>query len=577
MNLILLLLLVHIVSQLVNPTKGLLTCGIVGYTGIQKINTTILRLLMIYSRARGTDSCGLWYNNERILGYKRTYQNDTSDSIDFVKGLTFEKGKINNRTVIAHTRRKSSGAAVVENIHPFEIKDNQGNVILVGCHNGTLNKDKLPEFLERWKLDPEEHDVDSYFLLKALAQNRNKMEEVLGSYWGTAAVMFSFTDTPNSLYVFRGESRRGDYQNAVEIEERPIHFVKTKLGVYFSSEPVYLSGSLNVKVDKVEELKGNTLTLFVDGENVHETKVDRSKVAQTYTKPYVRPGLEDFYPESRNFTDGYGVGPHGSGTNSAVARQMYRNKSKNSKEIALMTDIPSPWRLAGDKVYEWKFRYYRNTILLNGTYVLNKLGEICSMGAPGSTTYTFYEGYMVHGPRAIEELTSRHTKNFSAMRNYLDPRSLFFKGERDFRIFDVATRYPAKGVHNDVPFSYFIYKFSLGDLKKISLKRPYSNNFEITGLMITNKVPQTSKGVDFIKKVNSNIRKTQQGVLELQDEILPEEIAAVGQFNDFFECEYDTAIECEEYFDLLYSSVYNWDMSPKKNSEAASKIIEKNY
>lgn len=137
-------------------------CGLVGMVGfLERKHKEAMRDLLFLNTLRGKDSTGLSVvsRNRSILTRKMT-----------VPGYEFIEYPIVDRAMshgdqlwIGHNRFKTYGEISKANAHPFEVIDDEGDVLLVGAHNGTLtNKWDLEQALN------EKFDTDSEALFNLL-------------------------------------------------------------------------------------------------------------------------------------------------------------------------------------------------------------------------------------------------------------------------------------------------------------------------------------------------------------------------------------------------------------------------
>ena len=228
-------------------------CGLAGFypKKYKKVNISKLYSLFVLNEERGTHSCGITLGQKRIIGI-----NTKSKARNLLETIQEEIADLDltNLPVIAHTRHATVGSHTYNNAHPFQwfrgTEDNFFNF----AHNGSL-KD-LPELKEKLKMDTKHEknnmEIDSHVLGLAMYDTYVKSlteEEVLTSYKGAAA--FLCHDCNNVFKVWKGANN--------DIEERPMYYVETPEGWYFSSLEFALY--LNF-LKKPVELANNTLLTF---------------------------------------------------------------------------------------------------------------------------------------------------------------------------------------------------------------------------------------------------------------------------------------------------------------------------
>jgi predicted glutamine amidotransferase len=230
---ILLSILIYILSFILNKIGLLsisfnsnLNCGIFAFAGSKKPNLEKLKILGIYNEIRGNDSCGI-YDGRRI--YK-----GIGVTSKFTNFLAANKINPTGKIFIGHTRKASSGSVSLENAHPisFSYEDDEGNTKgkCIGVHNGTIyNTQELKTLFGLRKSLTQ----DSKVLIGALSCNSSQphIRGVLDEYKGGAAVVWHYTNNPDSLFIFKG----GCLKNNTITEDRPLFYLKTTEGFYISS------------------------------------------------------------------------------------------------------------------------------------------------------------------------------------------------------------------------------------------------------------------------------------------------------------------------------------------------------
>lgn len=248
-------------------------CGLAGFTGKKPVNIDKMRLLVLANKERGSDSTG-------IYGTQRFRQVAPADQ--FITEQGFETAIKNAKHVVAHTRKKSSGAVNKESAHPFRI--GIGEDSLVGAHNGTLWLHNLKKACEKFEL--EEPEVDSELIFQALHKFKSETGvldfKVLTEIDGHMALAFVYKGL---LHLYRRDSR-------------PLHYAQTPEGIYFSSEPrpLYMIGAKTAV-----ELPKDKMHIFKDGELINVEHV------KEYKYEYKPPQ----HNTSRNWEHGGGYNPHG--------------------------------------------------------------------------------------------------------------------------------------------------------------------------------------------------------------------------------------------------------------------------
>jgi len=249
---------------------------------------------MVYNTSRGTDACGIYINEESIKGVKTESDARTflaMHPIEYVPGCK-------NKLVIAHTRKSLLGAAFEENAHPYTFTNDEGRSITL-AHNGTINN--IYDLARESGVDCTGLLVDSQKLAKIILE---KGYSVLNDYKGTAALLFSFSDDPNALYVFKGASLDKVTDKEVSTE-RPLFYIETMEGCYFSSmwEPLdtltdQVTDTFSVPNNKVFRVINNEFTeLFTAERDSNNIYVPAVRTGPTYH------GSASHYPNTSNSSE----------------------------------------------------------------------------------------------------------------------------------------------------------------------------------------------------------------------------------------------------------------------------------
>lgn len=296
-KIILILLFVHYLQlYIVKPKHNKLYCGIYAWAGkdIKQFNADKFNILGLFNIERGKDSCGISYDGEIYtgIGKDKLYS-------DFILERDIQLTKY--PTIIGHTRQASYGNIVNEhNAHPFGFGENNNGYEFIGCHNGTLYNDDV--LAKRYNVETREEKItvnahgtktyeyrskiDSEILLEIIYSS--KSFDVLAEYNGGAALVFSNTNEPNVIYVWKGASKEFNYVSQPVKEERPLCYYKeSKNSLYISSlanSLLAIGGKLNKTVFTFDE---NTVYKITDGDisKAVKIKVDREGATQKKEVP----------------------------------------------------------------------------------------------------------------------------------------------------------------------------------------------------------------------------------------------------------------------------------------------------
>ena len=268
------IILFLIITLLTKRQSNVLGCGLIGFVPNKKntANLDWVKLIMTYNAHRGTDSCGLFMNDELVKGI-----GGKADIRNFIAKTKMEYDpKCKNRMILAHSRKSTYGSHTEENAHPFFFEHEGRSIIL--AHNGTITN--ATELAHKYNVDVFGLMVDSQKLAKIILE---KGYSVLNDYKGSAALMFTYSDEPGVMYVFKGASR--DKASDVDAsEERPLFYIENNDGMYLSSmrEPLDAASNQDLVVYTVPE---NLVCKIINNQLFEVEKINREDANISFTKP----------------------------------------------------------------------------------------------------------------------------------------------------------------------------------------------------------------------------------------------------------------------------------------------------
>lgn len=446
-----------------------LNCGIWGWSGKtpKLFDPLKFDILGMFNQSRGEDSCGRYINNLIEWG---------TDKKSKYSQFIIENGNSNiierNPIAIGHTRKASSGGLDPKYAQPFHYKKNR-NYSIILAHNGTLLNYK--ELGKKYGFHGKDINDTQMF-----ARIINKSEfDALSEYNGSAAFIYYDCGDPNSIYIFRGESKWSKNSAASPSEERPLYMLKLDDQIYVSS----IENSLKIIANKqgtISKIPPNEVFRLYKGKIESVKKINRGGCYQ-----------KDFY-----YNESYSSNTNNNhiGYNAANVRNLTitNNNANNTDKWKANRDLLENEPIEGN-VYKHfiaynKGRFYLEENKVNGIYNSSRGGYVNNINNTYSEDYLlcFIDGCLLPNPyyyqKAIKEIEYATTEidKFKILVKY----SVFPIVDEGYEInLKYEQCYIWDYVKDDVrvfsgiispPFCKFEYKFANGNLTN----RVYSSNGE---------------------------------------------------------------------------------------------------
>lgn len=387
MQIIILMSLLLILCQSFSyKPNGVLACGLIGFVpnGKKLPNLDWIKLIMSYNTIRGTDSCGIYINEKVIKGIGAN-----SDIRVLLSKNVLEIDSKTHHSIIAHTRKSTRGSHTELNCHPFRI-EHEGRVMYI-AKNGTVTN--IDEMAKKYDVDVTNIEVDSHKLGKIILE---KGYDVLNYYKGGAAMIWTFEDNPNEIFIFKGASKE-KYGDKELTEERPLYLITEPEGIYISSLREALDTCTNQKTT-VYTFQPNTVVKIKNNKLVIVHEADRSKV-------------EDFFIPATQITMNIPTTTVSS-TNKVTKNVNYYNELTYSF-AALGKPLSGAVYYLGGRYYSFDHSFKEDVspsdniekYLLNGFVKINAPNEnylsyvlTHSACAVNHSEYYFYQGIMIKDP-----------------------------------------------------------------------------------------------------------------------------------------------------------------------------------
>lgn len=405
-------------------------CGISVYIGDKPGNIDKLKILGMYNTTRGTDSCGIALNNQIVKGV-----GNIANFTNFIESKILDTDKNHgNYNVLIHTRNASlkSTKEDPECAHPFEIKSKKGKTLLVGMHNGVITNEN--EIAKKYQVKEEKVDSKTILSILAKAKGDDKMFKVLEDYEGAAVLIWYYPEEPNTLYIWKGASKKWMTGADTMEDERPLYIYRVKDDKGKFTNQFYLSsikeslyaiggdgGFLESDVDKepsIKSVESNCIIKIVPGEKFKVRPVKRNQESYSVETVcgYHVPNRakttivkkEDLQNAKKNmmlkaFKD-------------YPFKKINKNPILDSKGEVTIDNEPflHDFKDKGNKIYFLRGRYWINGHIIGGTVRDNYVTKEVDMEGYDKThklcdttevdTYYFFQGLLLQGKEDAEKV-----------------------------------------------------------------------------------------------------------------------------------------------------------------------------
>ena len=393
---------------LMRHEKNILGCGLTGFypKKNKKVDLTKLYPLWVFSEERGTHSCGIAYGSERTVG---THLKSKARDFLLEVQADLQEADLTNLPIICHTRHATNGAHNSSNAHPFKWYRTTEDNYFIFAHNGVIKdlynyKKNLGMSRHAEKL----MEIDSQVLGLAMYDAFTDIlteEEILTTYEGNAA--FLCYDKNNIFKAWKGANNG--------VEERPLYYIETKEGWYFSSMHIALLILFGVEPTLVPN---NTLLTFNNHKLVSSTVYNRAIKSVVYpvsdysASNTFKKLVATAEPEETFYTTGNKL------VNNILKMSLKNilkgNKqlaSKNSKDIVDTKCIIKLEQFGVDKA-KYCIEEGDDLVPINGTKVVDfqitddATTPFISSGNSAGTIFSFQEGVLVKPGKNYKMLNS---------------------------------------------------------------------------------------------------------------------------------------------------------------------------
>lgn len=422
-----------------------LNCGIWAWSGkdSKQFNKSKFDMLGLYNDSRGGQGAGIYKNGEIIKSSKEKEYKDFLVNINYNNDLE-------NPVIIGHARKSSSGLVNDNNTHPFGFGEKKnGEYEFAGVHNGTLyNERELSKMF-----DSDFSKIDSHILLESIYKNKNF--KVLNHYIGAAALLFIDNNEPNTIYAFRGQSKKFESSDKVE-DERPLYYYQeSQNSLYISSmfESLVAITENSKDIENIHEFEPNKVYKIVDGDVKNSKKINVSR--------------KECFQRQYNYNNSWNTGFNNrlnnncnSSLNKNKSKKIDLNKNnkstKNNKKFDITKESLKRKKGEGNKLKFEKFKYCRNGHPVTGIYIYTLNGNFIRLD----------EDYV----DAAQEFYANYVNHYFDLNN-----NIFVKSSMELKSDNFYMPYNIKDINSykELPFIYIVNGHRV--INRIDYESSYNN------------------------------------------------------------------------------------------------------
>lgn len=354
-------------------------CGLYGFIGLkpQPINITSFLALGVENDSRGGHGCGIFWDGKIEYGessekYFESFY-EKSELLPTIKSAEI---------LIGHDRKASVGGVSNEKLQPVVHYDDDANIDFVLMHNGTITNHT--ELAKKY-LSMEKEESDKYTDSQIMCQIvYTHGFGVFAEYVGAGVFVMVDYRTPKrkpSVFVFKGKSKEHSYSKEAE-EERPLYYIRTDNGLWFSSIASYLNIMCFGTESEVYTFPSNKVLLINNNKKLQLIEeIDRSELVQkpttvTYYENTHKNVQSLYYGDDYDYEGYYCCGgPLGITPINNDAPLLSESTIKNGVDASAQI-IPN-FHIKGRMEHSSTFRYIdsESKVPLTGVYFVNKFGE----------------------------------------------------------------------------------------------------------------------------------------------------------------------------------------------------------